>query len=110
MLKGTEEKAFRQGMSEISSPFDTPAGHLEAWNAYLDYYGAQGFRDEVLGILERMATEPAKGAAMFRNRLTTMQHSELWKDCLTDVMTGGTRAYPARARELVEAWFSEKSV
>ena len=97
-------------MTELSRPFETPTGHLEAWSAYLDYYGTQGFRDEVLGILERMEKEPEKAAAMFRNRLTTMQHAELWKDVLTSAMTGRKRAYPASARALVEAWFTEKIV
>jgi len=109
LLGPDEERAFRQVMRELSAPFGTPTGHREAWNAYLDFYGAQGFRDEVLGILERLKTEPNKAAAMFRNRLTTMQHAELWKDLLTSTMTGGTLTYPARARELVEAWFTEKS-
>jgi hypothetical protein len=69
-----------------------------------------GFTAEVSGILERMKTEPQKAAAMFRNRITTMQHSELWRDCLTGIMTGETRRYPASAYRIVEEYFTRKVV
>ena len=54
----------------------TPARGRPIWR----YYGVAGFTSEVLGILDRMKAEPQKGAAMFRNRVTTMQHAELWRE------------------------------
>ena len=73
-------------LDRISEPFGTAEGVAEAWQAYLAYYGPEGFKKEVLGILEKMDSEPRKGAAMFRNRITTLQHAELWRDALTRFM------------------------
>jgi hypothetical protein len=59
------------------------------------------------GILERMKTEPQKAAAMFRNRLTTMQHSELWKDALTRALAAAPREPPREAIDVVRQWFTK---
>jgi poly-gamma-glutamate synthesis protein (capsule biosynthesis protein) len=107
-LSGPESHAFHAAMSRLSAPFRTATGPARAWGAYLEYYGAEGFAAEVRAILERMKTEPRKGAAMFRNRLTTMQHAELWKDTLTRLMAGENRRPPAAARALVGEWFSRR--
>jgi poly-gamma-glutamate capsule biosynthesis protein CapA/YwtB (metallophosphatase superfamily) len=107
-LGAAEEKKFRQKMSLISRPLRTDSGAAHAWEAYLAYYGAAGFTGEVLGILERMKSEPQKGAAMFRNRITTLQHTELWRDFLTRMMEEGKRPYSREAYRLVEEWFTKK--
>mgnify|MGYP001150396400 CR=1 FL=1 len=93
----------------MSAPFKSEAGPARAWQAYVAYYGMAGFKAEVTGILSRMETEPQKAAAMFRNRLTTMQHSELWRDCLTGFMAGKPAAYPAGAHRMVEEYFTRKA-
>jgi poly-gamma-glutamate synthesis protein (capsule biosynthesis protein) len=105
-LRRDEDREFRATIARISSPFRTRDGHVRAWEAYLAHYGTQGFTDEVLGILERMKTEPQKGAAMFRNRVTTRQHAELWTGFLTRVMAGERQRYPAGAYRTVEEWFT----
>lgn len=81
-----EEQRCQLVMNQLSLPFGAPDGPAGAWNAYLDHYGIQSFGDEVRGILEKLRTEPRKAAAMFRNRITTPQHSERWKDLLTRLM------------------------
>jgi poly-gamma-glutamate synthesis protein (capsule biosynthesis protein) len=105
-LRPHEDREFRRTLARISAPFRTPTGPARAWDAYLAYYGRDGFTAEVLGILERMRTEPQKGAAMFRNRVTTRQHAELWTDFLTRVVDGERRRYPAGAYQVVEEWFT----
>ena len=82
-------------------------GVAEAWQAYLAYYGPEGFKKEVLGILEKMDSEPRKGAAMFRNRITTLQHAELWRDALTRFMS--ERPAPARPAwtRLIDEWLTK---
>jgi poly-gamma-glutamate synthesis protein (capsule biosynthesis protein) len=105
-LDAKEDGAFRDRLVAISRPFRTPRGHERAWDAYLAHYGIEGFTREVLGILDRMTTEPEKGAAMFRNRVTTMQHAELWKDVLTRVMRGGGARPTASAHAFVEEWLT----
>ncbi|MEI6667451.1 MAG: CapA family protein [Acidobacteriota bacterium] len=105
-LERQEDAAFGRTMARLSKPFRTPTGPDRAWHAYLAHYGAAGFAAEVSGILGRMATEPQKAAAMFRNRLTTMQHVELWKDHLTATMAGGPKGCPREASRMVEEYFA----
>jgi poly-gamma-glutamate capsule biosynthesis protein CapA/YwtB (metallophosphatase superfamily) len=104
-----EERAFRNTLVRISRPFRTVGGPERAWAAYLAYYGEPGFTTEVKTILERMKTEPQKAAAMFRNRVTTMQHSELWRDTLTRMMTDRLRPPSPEATAVVEEWFTRSA-
>jgi poly-gamma-glutamate synthesis protein (capsule biosynthesis protein) len=105
-LDVAEEKAFSRTLARLSRPFENATGPARAWNAWLAHYGNQGFRAEVQGILDRMTTEPRKGAAMFRNRITTMQHLELWRTYLTRVMAEEKRDYSRGDFALVEEYFS----
>ena len=82
-LDAKAARDFGKDLTRLSRPFATAAGPARAWNAWLAYYGEAGFRAEVTGMLDRMATDPRKGAAMFRNRITTMQHVEHWQTFLT---------------------------
>jgi poly-gamma-glutamate synthesis protein (capsule biosynthesis protein) len=107
VLDATEQVSFRRGLARISRPFKTAAGPANAWEAWLACYGEKGFRAEVLGILEKMTTDPQKGAAMFRNRITTMQHTELWRTFLTRMMDGRKRGYSREAHRTVEEYFSK---
>lgn len=101
-----EEAEFLNKVGLASKPLASGPGIAEAWQAYLAYYGPGGFKKEVLGILEKMDTEPRKGAAMFRNRITTLQHSELWRDALTRLMAGKESPVPAGMTRLIREWFT----
>jgi poly-gamma-glutamate synthesis protein (capsule biosynthesis protein) len=105
-LSRGEAREFRTVLRRVSAPLGTDTGVAEAWQAYLAFYGPAGFKKEVLGILETMETEPRKGAAMFRNRVTTLQHAELWRDALTRFMS--ETPAPARPRwtRLVDEWLA----
>jgi poly-gamma-glutamate capsule biosynthesis protein CapA/YwtB (metallophosphatase superfamily) len=105
-LDTKETQDFGRTLTRLSRPFRTAAGPARAWNAWLAYYGESGFRAEVLGILDRMATDPRKGAAMFRNRITTMQHVELWQSFLSRMIGGERGGYSRRDYQLVEEYFS----
>ncbi len=108
-LTPREAAAFRGDMTRLSSPLASDDSVEQAWLAYLQYYGTSGFDAEVRGRLARMAREPRKAAAMFRNRITTMQHRELWCDFLAFVIKGaGPRSTRARseARKMVERYFT----
>ncbi len=101
-----EGRRFLAALRRVSGPFITAKGVAEAWQSYLAYYGPEGFKKEVLGILEKMGSEPRKGAAMFRNRLTTLQHAELWRDALTRFMSEDpVPARPAWTR-LIREWLT----
>jgi poly-gamma-glutamate synthesis protein (capsule biosynthesis protein) len=105
-LRTTEDRAFRGALARVSRPFQTTAGPGRAWDAYLAHYGMEGFTSEVNGIIDRMQTEPQKAAAMFRNRVTTMQHAELWRDALTRMIEGPS-ARPLRgAAGIVRDWLT----
>lgn len=101
-----DEAAFRKKIELISAPLGSSSGVVDAWQAYLAYYGPDGFKKEVLGILEKMESEPRKGAAMFRNRITTLQHSELWRDALTRFMAEKKLPVRPGLARLVEEWFT----
>ena len=82
-------------------------------SVYMDYTPRRiiamtraGFKKEVLGILDRMAAEPHKGAAMFRNRITTLQHTELWRDALTRFMAGKKGPVRPGLTRIVREWFT----
>jgi poly-gamma-glutamate synthesis protein (capsule biosynthesis protein) len=105
-LDGPAGRAFRRDIARVSRPFRTARGPERAWDAYLAHYGQGGFVAEVTGIIERMKTEPQKAAAMFRNRLTTMQHAELWRDVLTRIMEGGPRRLSRDERQVVAEWLT----
>ncbi|MBE0713999.1 MAG: CapA family protein [Candidatus Aminicenantes bacterium] len=102
-----EETGFLKKISLISRPLRSASGIAEAWQAYIAYYGPDGFLKEVLGILEKMRSEPRKGAAMFRNRITTLQHSELWRDALTRFMADRESPVPAAMTHLIKEWFTK---
>lgn len=99
---------FQRTLATLSRPFASAQGHERAWDACLDWYGAAGFEAEVAGILDRLRAEPRKGAAMFRNRLTTIQHTELWRTLLTRVVDGRKSRAPKDATRMVEAFFTRK--
>jgi poly-gamma-glutamate capsule biosynthesis protein CapA/YwtB (metallophosphatase superfamily) len=105
-LRSDEDRMFRRTMSRLSKPFRTPSGHERAWDAYLAYYGVEGLVNEASGILQRLPAEPQKAAAMFRNRVTTMQHAELWKDVLTRAIAGKAKAPPRDAADVVRDYFT----
>ena len=58
--------------------------------------------------LERMETDPRKAAAMFRNRITTMQHVELWRIHLTRSMQARAPRYSREAFDMAEEYFTRK--
>ena len=106
-LDSREGSKFLSEIGRISEPLRSASGIAEAWQAYLAYYGPGGFKKEVLGILEKMETDPRKGAAMFRNRITTLQHSELWRDALTRFMAKKKIPVPAGMTRLIQEWFTK---
>ncbi|HSA95523.1 MAG TPA: CapA family protein [Acidobacteriota bacterium] len=108
LLAGPEKAEFRRKIAEVSKPLTAGNGLPDAWQAYLAYYGPDGFKKEVRDILEKMETEPQKGAAMFRNRVTTLQHAELWRDALTRFMA--EKPVPPRPAwtRLIREWLTRQ--
>jgi len=102
------KSTFFQRLEEISTPLFTDQGALDAWNGFIDYYGTRGFKNEVNTILDKMDAEPGKGAAMFRNRLTTAQHFYHWKDLLSRMVSEEMGNSPAWGRELADEWLTRE--
>lgn len=106
LLRGDKRAHFFKTLRRISRPLQEDGGVEAAWRGFLRYYGVQGFQAEVRTIMDRLAAEPAKGAAMFRNRLTTMQHREHWQSVLTRIMEGTLDDAPEWACDLAREWLT----
>jgi poly-gamma-glutamate synthesis protein (capsule biosynthesis protein) len=108
LLQGDESTLFFESLKKVSLPLADQEGITEAWQGFLRYYGLKGFRDEIAMILAKMDQEPAKGAAMLRNRITTMQHREHWIDAMTRIMDGTIDSSPQWALDLAAEWLRRK--
>jgi hypothetical protein len=108
LLRGGESAQFFESLKKVSLPLTDLEGITEAWHGFLRCYGLKGFRDEIAMILAKMDQEPAKGAAMLRNRLTSMQHREHWVDAMTRIMDGTIDTSPQWALDLAVEWLTRK--
>jgi poly-gamma-glutamate synthesis protein (capsule biosynthesis protein) len=108
LLSGLARENFFTRIKEISLPLDTWEGIEDAWNGFLHYYGQAGFENEVAMIMETLKADRPKGAAMFRNRLTTLQHFHHWKDMLHRMVTNTLETSPAWARDLAREWLTRR--
>ncbi len=108
MLAGPDRDYFFKRFRQISEPLSTPEGSRQAWHGFLDYYGVAGLKNEVNMILNKLNDTPGKGAAMFRNRLTTAQHFYHWQDLLTRVVQDKMGQSPAWARNLAREWLTRQ--
>jgi poly-gamma-glutamate capsule biosynthesis protein CapA/YwtB (metallophosphatase superfamily) len=106
LLKKEKYQWAMQKLKDISEPLNDFSRIIQAWNGFIKHYGINGFQNEVANIMETLAREPAKGAAMFRNRLTTMQHNQHLVDTMTRIMDGTIDHAPAWALDTVSEWLS----
>ena len=107
-LEDLDADIFFKKFKEISIPLDDPEQLEATWNSFLDHYGTNGFFNEISMIMGTLEKNPAKGAAMFRNRLTTLQHYNHWKDFLTRMADGTLASSPDWARRLTEEWLTAR--
>lgn len=108
LLQRDERAHFFEALRKVTLPLAEPNGNAEAWHGFLRHYGIKGFRDEIAMILAKMDQEPAKGAAMLRNRVATMQHREHWIDAMTRIMDGTIGDSPQWAYDLAVEWLTRK--
>ena len=108
LLKNEKYRWFLKKLKELSSPLDNTAQTEAAWHGYLRYYGLNGIRSEIKTILDNLKQEPAKGAAMFRNRINTMQHSQHLTDTLSRIIEGSIDAAPQWAYDRVVEWMTRR--
>ncbi|MEN8210247.1 MAG: CapA family protein [Thermodesulfobacteriota bacterium] len=107
-IKNPELETFWKKFKEISIPLNDDKKTDEAWQGFLHYYGRDGFFNEISMIMEKMKSEPQKGAAMFRNRLTTLQHYHHWKDFLTLLVEDKLESSPKWSQQLIKEWLTHK--
>jgi poly-gamma-glutamate capsule biosynthesis protein CapA/YwtB (metallophosphatase superfamily) len=108
LLAGERRTWFFEVLEKISRPLLNEEDIRAAWHGFLRAYGLEGFRQEVRMILEKMEGDPRKGAAMFRNRILTMQHREHWADALTRIVEGTIEAAPQWAYDLTREWLTRR--
>jgi poly-gamma-glutamate synthesis protein (capsule biosynthesis protein) len=106
LLEGERLAWFMKKLKQVSRPLATMAGIEGAWNGFLRHYGVHGFFDEVAMLLDQLRDDPPKGAAMFRNRVATMQHREHWIDAMTRIIDGTINEAPPWACDLVREWLT----
>jgi len=107
-LSTVERRDFFSQLYKVSEPLSDAARIRDGWLGFLHYYGKKGFISEVEKILSIMKTDPEKGAAMFRNRLTAAQHYTHWVDFLTQVISGTHAPENSWAYALVNEYFDKK--
>ncbi|MFU8769806.1 MAG: CapA family protein [Desulfotignum sp.] len=111
-LNRQQARDFFTDFRRVSGPLASPRGRDQAWQALTRYYGDHMMIPELSGILDKLNTDPPKGAAMLRNRITTRQHADL----LTDTLTRMTAASPEtcrsrsdiRSQDLIHEWMTRK--
>ena len=108
LLQRDERAHFFEALKRVTLPLAQPEGIAEAWHGFLRHYGIKGFRDEIAMILAKMDQEPAKGAAMLRNRVATMQHREHWIDAMTRIMDGTIDEAPQWSCDLAVEWLTRR--
>jgi poly-gamma-glutamate capsule biosynthesis protein CapA/YwtB (metallophosphatase superfamily) len=108
LLKNEKYQWVMTVLKAISEPLDDFPRIIEAWNGFIKYYGVNGFRNEMANIMDQLTNNPAKGAAMFRNRLTTMAHNQHLTDTMTRIVDGTIDDAPAWAFDTVSEWFTRK--
>ena len=109
MLSGQPRTAFFEALKRVSTPLTQDGGIEAAWNGFLQRYGQSGLVKEIDMILSTMAQDPPKGAAMFRNRITTPQHNRHWVALLTRIMDRTIDDAPSWAIDLAEEWLTRTS-
>lgn len=108
LLEGPRLDAYWDKFKEISMPLHDDKQFLETWHGFLHTYGINGFFNEISRITEKIKTDPKKGAAMFRNRLTTLQHYHHWKDFMSMIIEGRLDSSPEWSRRLNNEWLKCK--
>jgi hypothetical protein len=108
LLEGERRSMFFDNLQRISAPLSDDNSIRDAWNGFLRYYGTDGFKNEIDTLMKKLADEPKKGAAMFRNRIATMQHNQHWIDAMTRIIEGKIDESPDWAYELTTKWMTEK--
>jgi poly-gamma-glutamate capsule biosynthesis protein CapA/YwtB (metallophosphatase superfamily) len=108
LLKDEKLRRALKKLGDLSAPLTRTDGIADAWNGFLKHYGTSGFLNEISGILDHFENERPKGAAMFRNRLTTLQHYHHLKDLMTRIIDGTLDHAPEWAVAEVEAYFTRK--
>ena len=108
LLKAKKYRRFFEKLKQVSLPLGDFASIEQAWHGFLRYYGVDGFFNEIDMLLTSLREEPKKGAAMFRNRIATMQHNRHWIDAMTRIIEGRIQSSPQWAYDLTREWMTAK--
>ena len=108
LLKSEEKADFEKLFEKLSLPLNNAESAKKAWHAVLAYNGLQGFQDELEKIVNTMRENPAKGAAMLRNRVTCIQHSSQWIDGMSRIMDGSIGEAPQEMIDMVREFMTRE--
>ena len=108
LLKEKKLRRTFKKLDALSAPLTQAEGITDAWHGFLKYYGVIGFKGEIANIMDQFDRERPKGAAMFRNRLTTLQHYHHLTDLMTRIMDDTLNDAPAWAVAFVDEYLTRK--
>ncbi len=108
LMRGGRRKQFMDDLAQVSVPLSDSCAVEAAWHGFLRRYGIEGFKQEIAMLMGKMEQNPRKGAAMFRNRIATMQHQRHWIDALTRIIDGTIDEAPDWAMELTAQWLTRR--
>ena len=107
LLKGADLTAFSRLFKRLSRPFEE--------NPYEGYFGTLKERwhsgyaaGEFRKAAGQFDTDPAKAAALFRNRMTTLQHTELWIPMFDRVARGTIDDAPEWSSDLEHEFMTKE--
>ncbi|MBQ9336641.1 MAG: CapA family protein [Lentisphaeria bacterium] len=109
LLPETERTAFGELLQTLSRPFEEGDPYVgyhgmlkERWQSG---YAAGEFR-KAAGFFD---SDPIKAAALFRNRMTTLQHTQLWIPMFDRVVRGRIGDAPDRYTEMEHEFMNKES-
>lgn len=105
-LTASEKTDFFNMFDKLSEAISSDEKLIDHWNGFLKYYGEQGYFQEIANILTQWHQNPAKGAAMLRNRVATIQHQRHWFDGLTRIVNGTINDASPEASALIHEYFN----
>ena len=108
LLNEREQADFQKLFAELSAPLQNKDSAEKAWHAVLAYNGIAGFQDELRRILAVLESDPVKGAAMLRNRVTCIQHRSQWIDGTSRIVNGEISDAPAELTAMVKRFMTEE--
>ena len=102
-MSSKQKERFAGKMKIVSDVLKNDGKIKDAWDAFVDNFGVDGFDLADLSFQDRGLDEHRRWAKL-RNRFVTPAHRELWIDGITRIINGQVGDAPKWAKEIVDEW------